>query len=78
MKFLDIYNALISMERTVESMGIDLDRIINDESKGILSDEFNAISESYMHLYNADISLDVNLNSVRKQVDVCMKNVDVF
>ncbi|MGG4144827.1 hypothetical protein ABEW34_17060 [Paenibacillus algorifonticola] len=76
--FGDIYHVLKEMQQGVSDMDVDLDRVFQDEGKGILSDELTAMRQSYLNLYNADISLTLNLNSVRKQVDVCMKNMDVF
>lgn len=78
MTFGDIYHVLKEMQQGVSNMDVDLERMFQDEGKGILSDELSAMRQSYLNLYNADVRLTLNLDSVRKQVDVCMKNMDVF
>ncbi|MWV43063.1 hypothetical protein GRF59_05420 [Paenibacillus sp. HJL G12] len=78
MKFRQVYTALHDMNQAVKAMGVDLENASNKESKGVISDEIHALTQSYNNLYNADLLLDVDLDLVRKQIDHCMKNVDVY
>jgi hypothetical protein len=77
-KFRDVYDAVRGMNQSVKDMGLDLDNTFNDESKGIVTDELAALTQSYLNLYNADVRMTVDLANVRKQVDQCMSNVDVY
>lgn len=77
-KFRDVYDAVRDMYQSVNDMGLDLDNTFNDESHGIVTDELAALTQSYLNLYNADVSMTVDLANVRKLVDQCMSNVDVY
>ena len=76
--FGDVYTSLQTLEQVVQHMGIDADNAFDDESKGIINDELRALKESYMKLYNTDISMKINLDSIRRQLDSCMPNIDVY
>lgn len=76
--FGDIYNSLKHFEDSARGAGVDIDNAFDDESRAILNDELYALRQTHMKLYNSDINVRLNINSVRKQIDVCMKNVDVF
>lgn len=76
--FGDIYTSLQTLEQAVQHVGIDIDNAFADESRGMINDELWVLKESYMKLYNADISMEINLDSIRRQLDSCMPNIDVF
>ncbi|WP_018884250.1 hypothetical protein [Paenibacillus massiliensis] len=76
--FGDVYTSLQTLEQAVRQMGIDTDNTFHDESKGIITDELWALKESYMKLYNTDISMEINLDAIRRQLDSCMPNIDVY
>lgn len=76
--FGDVYTSLQTLEQAVQQMGIDTDNAFDDESKGIIKDELWALRESYMKLYNTDISMKINLDAIRRQLDSCMPNIDVY
>lgn len=78
LKFHDIYDAIKTSREAISRMDVDLDNSALNTGHGIISDELKAVVDSYKTLYNADMTLAVNLDSVRKQIDVCMKNVNVF
>lgn len=77
-KFGEIYQSLRLIEQAAAQTGVDLDNTFGDESKGIVSDELKNLQQAHMSLYNASISTNLNIDSVRKQIDVCMPNMDVF
>ncbi len=76
--FGGVFTALASMEQAARSVGLDYDNAFGDTSQRVLSAEAEAVRQSYMELYNATITTDLDMDSIRKQIDVCMKSMDVF
>jgi len=72
MKLGYIYSMVREMEQAVMSMGTDFEHAIHQETKEIISEELESLSESYKNLFNSDIVLDVDLDSLIKQVEVCV------
>ncbi len=76
-QFRDVYTALRQMKQMVELAELDSEKTFNNEAKATVSDEAAALSESYFNLYNSDIRLEIDIDTIRAQVAGCLPNIDV-
>jgi hypothetical protein len=76
-QFRDVYTALRQMKQMAELAKLDTEKIFNDEAKATVTNEAAALSESYFSLYNSDIRLVIDIDTIRAQVADCMPDINV-
>lgn len=78
MKFKGVYTDLRQMKLSAARLDVDLDKSFNDESKGVISDELAALRQSYMNLYNTDVTMTTDITAIRTQVSSCLGNAGII
>jgi hypothetical protein len=77
-KFRDVYEILQNNRKAVSDMGLDVTNVLEGEGKCLISDELDALKESYADLYNSDIKLNENVDGIRAKADACLKCLDLI
>ncbi|OAJ74626.1 hypothetical protein AYJ08_00470 [Brevibacillus sp. SKDU10] len=73
-KCKDLYEALQHTHKSLMDMGLDIENTGCGTANCLVTYEQLRIKESYMELYNADVSLkEVDLDDIQKQIAACMR-----
>lgn len=73
-KFRDLYDAIKETKQAVTDMGLDLDNITCGEATCIVGQEVERLADSYMDLYNADVSFkSVDMGDLQNEIEDCMR-----
>lgn len=78
MKFRDVYEILQNNRKAVSDMGLDYTNVLEGAGKCLISEELDALKDSYANLYNADIVLNENITAIRQKADSCFKCLDLI
>ncbi|TPG83705.1 hypothetical protein EEL32_17270 [Brevibacillus laterosporus] len=74
MKFKDLYEAVKETNKAVMDIGLDIENIDCGAAKCLVTYEQMRLKESYMELYNADVSMkSVDIDEIQRQIAACMR-----
>ncbi|MBG9773003.1 hypothetical protein [Brevibacillus laterosporus] len=78
-KCKDLYEALQQTNKSLTDMGLDIQNIGCGTANCLVTYEHLRLKESYMELYNADVSMkEVDLDEIQKQIAACMRECVTF
>lgn len=71
-KLRDLYRSLYNMQSALHAMDIDVDNISCYKTRTVVDEELIALTESYLDLYNAEITVKVNIDEIIEQLNDCL------
>jgi hypothetical protein len=76
-KFRDLYDTLKETRQYLNDMDVDIDNVDAGVPNCILSAELDRLVSSYMDLYNADITIDLNIRDLQREIELCMSCIEL-
>lgn len=76
-KFRDLYDTLKETRQYLNDMDVDIDNVDSGVPNCILSAELDRLVSSYMDLYNADITIDLDIDDIQREVELCMPCIEL-